>query len=263
MSWFKELKTRLLQAGKSQPERPSSRSWLLEARPQPQLLWTTNEIGILLDAEKRSQLCYAISQEHNATLQSVILGFDLGGNQLLLDDFFPSPASGMGDNHLTLTLPTSLGALHLEVEIIERIRFGGDPALVARIHKKTLYPEGKGRSRIAFDKNQSPTIELLLAMTPLMHGHVLDLCQTGLLMSCAATQKPSIFTHHGTCKIVFTTHFCLSTKVRIRHLSFHRKPFRHSLLRVEFEHLDDEQKDQLAMFIRQFENTAEQSFHAA
>lgn len=263
MSWFNELKTRLLSAGKTQTERQSSNSWLLETRPQAQLEWTADEIGIVLDAEKRSQLCYAMCQEQSATLQSVILGFDLRGSQLLLDDFFPAPANGLCDKNLTLTLPASHGALHLEVTIIERIRFGRDPALVARINKKTLYPEGKGRSRITFEKSHSPTIELLLAMTPMMHGHVLELSPTGLLMSCGAAQKPSIFTHHGICNIAFTEQFNLRSKVRIRHLSFHRKPFRHSLLRVEFYDLNEEQKDQLAIFIRQFEVTTEQSHRAA
>lgn len=263
MKWFNKLTARLLQPRDDARQHSSLRNWSLEPRPQAQLEWTPKEIGALLDAEKRSQLCYATCQEYNATLQSVILGFDLRGSQLLLDDFFPSPAAGVCDNKLTLSLPTVLGSLCLEVEIIERVTFSGGPALVAHISKKRVYPTGRPLARVAFCKDRAPAVELLLAMTPLMHGHVVNLSHSGLLMSCAVAQKPSLFTHHGACKIAFSEQFRLQANARVHHVSFHRKPFRHSLLRIEFYDLNTEQKDQLDAFIQQFEVTAEHSPQAA
>lgn len=261
MSWFSKLKARVsISAGAdvhAKALQPST------GQRRPRLEWTPTELSILSHAAKHSCLCYGVCDEYNASLQSVILGVDVDENQLLLDEFFPSPAMGLIDANLTLSLNTPTGALYLGITIVRRVAFAGGPALVAHITAKSTHQTVIQTATVAFAKDQAPAIELLLPMTPMMCGHVVELSPTGLSMYCAATRRPSLFTHSGECKITFSEHFRLKANVRIQHVAFSRKPFRHSLLRITFCSLPADQKEQLQAFLMEFKSAEEHCHRAA
>lgn len=261
MGWFTKLKTRVLVGAGADAPLQASQPPLREQRLLPD--WAPEEIDALLDAARYSRLCYATCEQYNAPLQSVVLAFDMNENQLLLDEFFPSPATGLIDTNLTLTLSTPVGALYLEVKVTQRVTFAGGPALVARVYSKGVHPDIRQSARVAFAKGQAPAIELLLPMTPLMRGHVVDLSPNGLLMCCPSARRPNLFTHKGECKVMFDEHFRLRANVRIQHARFIRKPFRHSMLRVAFCNLPADQKEQLAAFLVEFESATAHRHRAA
>ena len=264
MSWFDKLKTLLL-SGQTVAgiEPPGAHSLSLENSPKTHLDWSSQEIGALLAAEKSAHFCYASHPQYKSPLQSVILGFDLSNNHILLDEFFPCPASGLIDQILTLTLPTILGVLRLEMEISEKVILDGQAAFIAHIRNKAILQDRRQSSRVAFAKDQAPAIELLLPMSPLIHGQVIDLSDNGLLMAYPSPQKPDFFTHSGECKILFNEQFTFKALAKIKQVRFNRKPFRHNLLRISFCALEQEQKDQLQMFIHRYQSCREAVSSAA
>lgn len=251
MGWFDWLKVRILsEQAPLSLESLSLRSSNSAYRPQ-RLHWTPEEVDALLTAEKHSHFCYATCPGHSATMQSVVLGFDLSSEQILLDQFFPTPASGLTDQILTVTLPTTAGTLSLDIDIKEKIVFAGSAALVANIQRKSLHKDQHQLRQVVFDKKHAPAIELLLPMTPLMSGHIVNLSEHALLMSCPARERPNLFTHDGECKIVLNDQVTFKARVRIKQVHFNRKPFRHNMVRLIFRDLSADQLEQLREFITQ------------
>lgn len=251
MGWFYRLKARILSEQaplslESPPLRPHDSAY----RPQ-RLHWNPQEVDALLIAEKHSRLCYATCPGHSVTMQSVVLGFDLSNEQILLDQFFPTPASGLTDQILTVTLPTAAGILYLDVEIKEKIVFAGSAALVASIQRKSMHENRHPLRQVVFDKKHAPVIELLFPMTPQMSGHIVNLSEHTVLMSCPAREKLNLFTHDGECKIVLSDQIAFRTRVRIKQIHFNRKPFRHNMVRLAFRELSVDQLEQLRAFITQ------------
>jgi hypothetical protein len=237
--------------------------WTMELHPKRPLEWNQDEIAALLTAEQGAHFCYVHELDDKPPLQSVVLGFDLSCQQILLDEFFPSPAPWLFDQVLTLSLPTRLGVLRLDVEIREKVTIAGSSALVANIIGKAIHQDRRLHPRVAFAKQYAPAIDVLLPMAALIKGHAINLSEAGLLMTSGLDHKPEIFTQMGECKITFTEQFTFVAKMRIKELHFHRKPFKHNSLRIVFTDLTAEQKDQLREFISRIHSLSHRSQQTA
>lgn len=255
-------------------------SWLLKARhhqsmlqePQPldlaqavapRLPWCQKELALLLSAQQSGRPCYAERRGSDLTMQSLILGFDVDSNQLLLDEFVPSPAAGVIDRQLTVHLASSTAVLQLQVLVTGRVRIGAHAALATTVLCKSFVDGPKSEPSVVFNRQQAPAIDLLLPMNPLLRGQVLELSSEKLLISAPVTDRPSLYTRNGQCRIRFAEQFSLQCAVKIKSLRFVRKPSRHSIVHASFEDLTKEQTEQLTYFTRQLRSSGGQNPQAA
>lgn len=260
MHWLKTISW-LFSAQHHQLQKPQSP----EAAPptMASLPWCQKELALLLSAQQSGRPCYAQYQGSDVTMQSLILGFDVGSDQLVLDEFVPSPAAGVIDRQLIVRLGSATALLQLQVLVTGRMTFGAHGALAAKVICKTFNETPIQARPVVFSRQHAPAIDLLLPMNPLLRGQVLEISTDELLISAPASAKPSLYTRKGQCKIRFAEQFSLQCAVTIKSLRFVRKPSRHSIVHATFEGLTDEQSEQLAYFTRQLRSSGGQSPQAA
>lgn len=262
MPWFQLLKNQLLTQWFRQDMKLEDTDRGLEAQEQFRGSWSEAEIEALTTAKRKTLFCYASSASLPNVLQSVVLGLDLNRNRILLDEFFPSPAAGVMERTLDLSVPTSDGFLHLEVEIVDKLVRSAHPSLVAKVLSKRFSHGRNAAAKLTFAEGRGPAIALLIPMVPLMRGHVIELSHEGLIASVPQAHRPTLHTRAGACSLFIDGGLEVKTKVQVRQLFFHRKPFRHSSVHLKFEQLQTEQREQLIAFIAQFPEP-EQNHHQA
>lgn len=250
MHWLKTI-SRLLSAQNHRRELHERQPLEFINPTGPTLTWCQKELVLLLTAQQSGRPCYGRCQGSDLTMQSVILGFDVANNQLMLDEFVPSPAAGVIDRLLTIRLASAAASLQLQVLVTGRITFGAHAALAATVICKSFERAREPEPAVFFTAQQSPSIDLLLPMNPILRGRVLELSTERLLISAPVTNKPSLYTRQGQCQIQFAKQFHLQCTVKINNLRLLRKPNRHSLVHATFADLTEEQTEQLGYFIRQ------------
>lgn len=227
---------------------PMEQRWDLPTSPT--LCWNALETQALLRCEDSTTICTVTDQGRNSPLQTVVLGCDPAANQVLLDDFFPRPASSPLGGRFQLHLPMQDGLLLLDVLVRDEIGVAPTPAYVAEIVNKTTVSDRRLSPRLRFSSALAPRIDLLVPLSPQLRGHLLDLSEDGLAMVHYGATKPTLFAKSGECRIQFDEYFVLRAQVQIQQVKACRKPFHHTVIRIRFNGLTACEKDRLGAFVR-------------
>lgn len=259
MCWYRSLTQRLL------AHWPVLHSERGAAAPHPlpqdriKSDWDATEVAALTTAMQRSLFCYASCPASAVPMQSVILGFDSDTSHILLDEFFPLPASGVFDQSIDISVPCHEGFLHLNVVIVDRLKRADNCALIAKIVQRRVDQQRSTLAKVTFAEGAGPTVDVLVPLVPFMRGKVTELSIDGLIASIPQLQKPVLHTRRGSCSLVLEFGLKIQAKVSVKEISFHRKPFRHSLVHLKFDPLQAEQRDQLMLLIAQFSTTEDRT----
>lgn len=227
--------------------------WADMIDPNEHLDWSGDEAGILLRAERNKPFCHAKFVNTEEQFQTVLLGFDLKADQILIDEFFPVPKSSLLNTRFELTITAPEGLLVLEVTTKEKVYMDSQPSFVLSVLSKKRVNDRRLNPRIQFTRNIAPKIELIIPMSGLIKGHLIDLSTEGLTMNFFGAQKPQLMSSSGECTLHFSDQVKLRVKMRIKQVSFSRKPCSHTMLRMLFRQTSDTQNDQLHAFIQSFE----------
>ena len=216
------------------------------------LRWNLAETGILLQCERNNVFCSVVEEPTGESRQTVVLGFDLDTNQLLLDEFFPRPAHLVPGQRLQLNLPSTHGLLVLSVIMQDPILVTTTPAYVVEVMEKQLLRDRRVHPRVEFAGSSAPKVEMLLPLTPSLRGQLVDLSASGFSMWSVGAHKPALFSRNGHCRIHFADQFVLSVDVRLQQVRFRRRPCHHTVFRARFCQLADAERDRLQAFIRSY-----------
>jgi len=222
--------------------------WELPTSAPPS--WSPAETRILAQCEHSKTICTITNSSHGTPLQTVVLGNDPATNQLLLDDFFPRPATSPVGDRFQLSLPMGKGLMLLQVVVREEMRAAPAPVYVAEVVDKTTVTDRRQSQRLCFSSAMAPRVDLLIPLSPRLRGHLLDLSEGGFAMVFYGAAKPKLFARAGDCRIEIDEDFVLRPKVLIQQVRTHRKPFPHTVIRLRFVDLAAADKDKLATFIQ-------------
>lgn len=227
-------------------------------------VWQSEEIAMLLEHEHRRPTCLVYLRSQDSVYQTILLGFDLSSNHLLVDEFFPSPSvERLLQQPMRLRLRSTAGELDLTIVLQERISLQGGRAYMARVLAKELHTGQSKRLSIGFSQALAPSVQLLLPMGPTLKGTLLELSSERFVMRAYGPRKPVVNTPTGECTIYFNQHFTLNTRVTVKNVSFHRKPCCHTEIRAAFRALNEDQGNQLSSFIQSMHDNAHTHHQAA
>jgi len=232
---------------------PEPGVWSL--RQQPLLIWETAELDLLYNCERNNTLCSATEDASGETLQTVVLGFEHDTQRILLDEFFPAhhQRNFLGQK-FQLCLPSRGGVLVLEVIVRDAIWIAQNPAYVVEILNKKRVSDRRIHPRLTFSGPETPSVDLLLPLTPALRGQLLDLSSKGCAITCFGPQKPQIYSRKGQCRIRFSETFVMTADIQVTQVNFQRRPSRHTLFRARFQPLPLTTQEQLLTFIHSYES---------
>lgn len=208
-----------------------------------------DEADIMLWCERQKTTCYLTSKFSQTPSQTLILGMDLKNDVLLLDEFFPNTAKSASSLTQKLLINTAVGSLALTVQVIEPLQLRDAPAVLVRIIDKVALADRRLNLRTQFSESAPPKIKLTVPLFGTLNGSVKDLSCSGLSMSHTGLSKPALRSSTGECQIELTSYLSLKLKVQIKSVRFNRKPYSHSVIRLMFCDLHEEQKDKLELFL--------------
>lgn len=226
----------------------AKQTWELPAAKPVQ--WNPAESAAIARCEQQKTICSISGSAYETPVQTVVLGCDSGSNMLLLDEFFPRAAVSPVGGQFQLNLPMGTGLLLLYVIVRSQIQVGGSPAYVAEVISKEAVSDRRLSPRLLFKNASSPRVDLLVALSPRLRGHLMDLSDNGFTMVFYGAAKPKLFTSKGDCRVDFDEHFVLRSKVQILQIRSRRKPFLHTLVRGQFVDLPEAERDRIRVFIR-------------
>ncbi len=216
------------------------------------MTWNNEETSILLEFEKIKPFCHTRFAGSDDKGQTVLLGFDLKMNQLLVDEFFPLPKPELLRRSFDLVMSAPQGILILHVEIKETVYLESQPALLLQILNKKIVQDRRLNPRVQFSRNTAPKLDLLVPLCGPLKGHLLDLSNTGLTMVVFGPNKPELISNTGECTLYLSEHIKIKARMRIKQINYNRSPSNHTTLRIMFTQPSDSQNDQLSAFIQSF-----------
>lgn len=246
MGWSRRVR-KIGPNAKSPAATPASLAWELPAAPL--LRWTPAEMQALLDCEQQKTICAIVEQDREAPRQTVVLGCDPAGHQILLDDFFPRPEVSPIGGSFQLQLPMGTELLRLQVVVRDEIGVAPIPAYVAEVVGKVAVEDRRFSQRLQFTDVSAPQVDLLLPFSSRVRGHLRDLSESGFAMVYYGASTPQLFTYSGECCIDFDERFTLRAKVEVQQVRARRKPCHHTHIRVRFRELSALDRERIGTFI--------------
>lgn len=247
LDWLSRRQTFFDKSAVALASTPPKPMWELPETPPES--WSPAQIRALQECEHHKTICSITNGAYEFPLQTLVLGADPMNNKLLLDDFFPRPASSPVGDRFQLNIPMGKGMMLLQVVVRDEIGAAPAPVYVAEVVEKAILTDRRLSQRLYFASSLAPRVDLLVPFSPRLRGHLLDLSEEGSAMVFYGAAKPKLFTRTGDCRIEIDADFVLRPKVVIQQVRTCRKPFHHTIIRLRFANLSTEEKDRLKVFI--------------
>lgn len=218
----------------------------------PTLCWEAEQTEAIRKCEKQRTFCSVIDPANGDVMQTVILRFNQTTHQVLLDEFFPNPGFSPIGGRFQLNIPAENGLLALQIVVRRQADIENAPAYVAEVVEKSSTAQKRPIHWTRFKGMATPRVELLVPLTPMIAGQLLELSEDEFSMAFCGSDRPRFHARKGECRIYFSDHFVLHTRVQIQQALACRRPFHHTLLKVSFCEMKTTEKDRLLSFLQNF-----------
>ena len=224
--------------------------------------WQSWEIELLLQTIEANQLVGIVipaSATNEKTLQSLIIGFDIRTDSLLLDSIYPNPVGLISEildrkSMVVISIPFHLNSKHCYYNIsatISEIKNNSSGHIIAaRIVTREISTSRTNHSRLSFNRKFRPRVELYDDSQRYFNGWLCDLGQDNCLIEFnGADARSSLQNKTVSLVVQFNPQFEIKIKGRVVSTKFYRKPSCHNQLRIQLFDITMDDQIQINTFI--------------